>query len=132
MWHDEGENNILNAYFKDTGRPANSWYIGLYQDANALGESDGLGDITELAEANGYARELIDDANWTVANDAADGMQVTFTANGAAWSDIYGWFLTDCANGTAGNLLASEHFSGGPYNVPDGGSLKLTPTVTAA
>jgi hypothetical protein len=125
VWHDEGENNILDAYFKGTNRPA-AWYIGLYTDAVALGESDGLADLTEVS-GSGYARQEMDDADWTLSGDHVTGAQQTFTASGGVWSNVYGWFLTD---GT--NLIASEHFSGGPYTIQDGQSIKITPTITAS
>lgn len=131
VWHDEGENNILNAYLKGTNRPGDSWYLGLYTNSTALAENATLASINELS-GNGYSRQLVQDSEWTVSGSEATGAQKTFTASGGNWTNIYGWFLTNVASGTSGILIASEHFSGGPYNVPDGGSLKLTPHITAS
>lgn len=52
--------------------------------------------------------------------------------SGAAWGNVYGWFLCTVGSGTAGKLLASELFSDGPYNVPDGGTVKVTAKITGA
>ena len=124
IWHDEGENNILDAYFKGANRPA-AWYLGLYTNAVALGEADTLASVVEVA-GNGYARQQLADADWALTADHVTGTQEIFTASGGAWTDVYGWFLTD---GT--RLIASEHFAGGPYTIQNGQSIKVTPTITA-
>ena len=125
IWHDEGENNILDAYFKGANRPA-AWYLGLYMNATALAEDATLASISEVS-GNGYARQQLADADWTLTNDHVTGAQQTFTASGGSWSNVYGWFLTD---GT--KLIASEHFAGGPYTIQNGQSIKVTPTITAS
>lgn len=128
VWHDEGEQLNLDVFFKGAARPANSWYLGLYTNSTALGESATLANITEPSGGN-YARQLINDADWTRTGSEMSGPQKTFAASGGSWT-VYGWFLCDVASGTTGKLLASEHFSDGPYNVPDGGSVKVTPKFT--
>ena len=125
VFHDQGENNILDAYFVNNNRPAGG-YLGLYTNATALGEAAVLGDITEVAGTS-YARQQLADYDWVLNNNQVEGAQQTFAPSGESWAGVTGWFLTDGVI-----LIASEHFADGPYNVPDGGNIKLTPRVTAS
>ena len=128
IWHDEGEQLNLNVFFKGATRPANSWYLGLYTNNTALGESATLTNVTEPS-TGGYSRQLINDADWTLQGSSISAPQKTFAPTGSSWT-VYGWFLCTVATGTEGQLLASEHFSDGPYNVSDGGSVKVTITIS--
>ena len=128
VWHDQGENNILDAYFKGQNRPA-GWYLGLYSNVSALGEAASLADVTEIS-GTGYARQPLIDDDWTLLNDQVTGVQQTFEPASGSWN-VTGWFLTDKAD-TTGKLIASEHFADGPYVVPVGGNIKLTPKITAS
>lgn len=128
-----GETQLLNTYLKGTTRPGSAnLYLGLYTDVAEPGETANLASITELAAANGYARVAMADANWTVTDDLAAQPQQTFTANGANWGNVTGYFICDAANGNTANLLFVEHFSDGPYDILDGMSAKITPAILAA
>ena len=61
-----------------------------------------------------------------------EGHQKTFTAAGGDWGDVYGYFVAHCASGAAGDLIAVETFTDGPYTVTDGLSIKITATVNIA
>ena len=128
---DQGETFLANAALKSAAESANL-YLGLYTDVAEPGETANLASITELAEANGYARIALAAANWTITDDLSEQPQKTFTANGANWGNVSGYFIADCANGTAGNLIAVENFSDGPYNTLDGLSILITPKILTA
>ena len=128
---DQGEWFLANAALKSAAESANL-YLGLYTDVDEPGETANLATITELAEANGYARIALPAANWTITNDLSEQPQQTFTANGANWGNVSGYFITDVANGTTGNLIAVENFSDGPYDTLDGLSILLTPKILTA
>jgi hypothetical protein len=127
-WMDEGKQKNLDCFFKGDARP--SWYLGLYvAPTSQPAEATTLSGLTEPTGGN-YARIQLQDVDWTRTNNVIQAVQKTFACSGAAWGNVYGWFLTTVATGTAGLLLAAEHFSDGPYNVPDGGSVKVTAKVT--
>lgn len=128
---DEGEWFLANAALKSAAESANL-YLGLYTDVTEPGETANLATITELAEANGYARIALPAANWTITDDLAEQPQQTFTANGGDWGNVSGYFLTDANTGNVGNLIAVENFSDGPYNTPDGISILITPKILTA
>ena len=130
-WVDEGETLVGNIFLKKA--TVTDLFIGLYEDVAEPGETDGLAELTEQAVGLGYARQQLVSANWTespVGTFTND--QYTFTASGGAWGDQYGYFICDVTSGTAGNLVAVEDFSDGPYTVNDGWSVKVTPVVVIA
>jgi len=129
-WQDEGKQDNLDIYFVGASRTANSWYLGLYTAPTSQPAESVV--LTGLTEPSGgtYARINLTDANWTRTGNYVQAIQKTFACSGAAWGNVYGWFLCNVASGTAGKLLAVEQFSDGPYNVPDGGSVKVTAKVT--
>lgn len=128
-WCDQGENNILDCYLKGAIRP--SFYLGLFTNTTEPAENATLADLTEPG-AGAYARIQLADVDWTIVNDLATHAQKTFTANGGNFGNCYGYFICTAAAGTSGLLIACELFSDGPYNVLDGGSVKITPKVIAA
>ena len=125
----EGENHLLNTYLKAVTR--GTLYLGLYTDVAEPGESALLSTITELPVASGYARIAIANADVTVVGSLATIAQKTFTASGAIWAGVTGWFMTNVASGTYGPLICVESFSDGPRTILDGLTLKITPTFTA-
>lgn len=131
-WCNEGETAVGNIFLK--AQAGISKYLGLYTDVAEPAEDATLLTITEVPVANGYARIQLLDADWT--EQAIKGefknLEKTFTANGGNWGDVYGYFICDCASGTAGDLLGVEHFSDGPYTVNDGWSVKVTSTLTVS
>lgn len=127
-WCDEGENRVLNILFNATAVDA-SLYMGLYTDAVEPAETATLASLTE-ATGTGYGRITLSRGTWTVTDDHADYAQQTFTA-GSDWGNIYGYFIGTSTDDT-GKLLCVEHFTGGPFNVLNGGSIKITPKITCA
>jgi len=129
-WCNDGENEVLNVFFKGTTRP--SFYLGLYTAPTSEPAEDiTLSGLTEPS-GNNYARIQLQDDDWTVSGDLATHVQKTFSCSGGAWGNVYGWFICDVASGTSGKVFAVGHFADGPYNVPDGGAVKVTVKVTAS
>lgn len=129
-WCDEGETLVGDIVLRKDA--VTDFYLGLYTDTTEPAETATLTTITEVTVANGYARILLTNTDWT--EQATKGeylnIQKTFTANGGNWGNVYGYFLTTVASGTTGKLAEVEHFSDGPYDVNDGWSVKVTPKVT--
>jgi len=128
----EGEIDVVSWYLKNdqTSRGANALYLGLYTDTTEPPETATLATITELA-LTCYARIQLNDADWSGAGDTATNLTKTFTA-GEAWGNVYGYFICNVASGTAGELLFVEHFSTGPFNVANGKTIEITPSITVA
>jgi hypothetical protein len=128
---DEGEGDIGNIYLKNTTQNANL-YLGLYTAPTSEPAEDAV--LTGLTEPTGgtYARIALAPADWTKAGSVFTQVQKTFSATGAAWGNCYGYFICTVATGTAGLLIAVEQFSDGPYNVPDGGAVKVTAKMTVS
>jgi len=129
-WCNEGETQVGNIYLRKDA-VINLW-VGLYKDVAEPAEDATLATITEVPVASGYARIALTNTDWT--EQATKGVfkqiQKTFEASGGDWGDVYGYFLTDVASGTAGKLVSVENFTDGPYTVNDGWSVKVTPQVT--
>lgn len=126
----EGENRLLNLILNQLAQDA-TWYLGLYEDSSEPGETATLAGLTEQAGGTGYARIALTLASFSIADDIATYAQQTFTASGGAWGNQYGYFIGTTSDNT-GKLLFVEHFSDGPYNVNDGGQVKVTPKITCA
>ena len=129
---DEGEIDVGTWYLKNiqTSRGADSLYLGLYLDTTEPLETDILATITELA-LTGYARIQLMDADWSNTGNLFANIAKTFTA-GEAWGNIYGYFICNVPSGTAGKLVAVEHFSTGPFNVANTKTIEITPKITVA
>lgn len=129
-WCDEGETLVGNIFLKKAA--VTDLWVGLYLDTSEPAEDATLSSISEVPVANGYARIALVNTDWTeqATKGIFENLQKIFTANGGDWGSVYGYFLTDCASGTAGKLVSVENFSDGPYAVNDGWSVKVTPKVT--
>lgn len=128
---DDGENRIADIIFDDQAVDS-SLYLGLYTNTSEPAETDSLSAITTPAgSANGYSAITLTRGSWTITADTAAYAQQTFTASGGDWGNCYGYYIATSADGT-GVLMFVEHFSDGPYNVTDGDSVKITPSVTVA
>lgn len=128
-WCDEGENRVAGILFGSTAVDA-TLYMGLYTSPTTEpAETAVVADLTEPS-GGGYARIALTRGTWSVTASAAAYAQQTFTASGGAWGNVYGYFINTDSSGTAGKLLAVEHFSDGPYSIGDGDSIKISPTVT--
>jgi hypothetical protein len=129
----EGRVEMSDIYIENgTPRSADSWYLGLYTDTTEPAITDTLATITELPVANGYARINILDSQWTNVVGVVTAALKTFTNTTANWGNVYGYFLTDVASGTSGNLHWVEHFSTGPFNVSVGQTVDVTAEITLA
>ena len=128
----QGETNVLQVYLGGATRSGSgNLYLGLYTQTTEPAKVDTLATITELPVANGYARIVLADADWTVVDDLATQVQKAFAASGGDWGDVYGYFICDVDSGTSGLLLFAEQFSDGPYNVLDGDTIPVTAQVLA-
>jgi len=132
-WVDVGENRVANILFGAQAVDANT-YMGIYTDAAEPGENANLptqsNPITELSGTD-YARKTLARGTWVITADHADYAQQTYTAGAGGWANCYGYFIASSLD-NSGVLLCVEHFTGGPYNVPEGGAIKITPKVTVA
>ena len=130
-WCDEGETSVGLVYLEGGVQP--DFWLGLYENDPEPAE-DAV--VTDLVEAetpgvNGYSRIQLGNGNWTEGDPGVfTNLEKTFTAAGGNWGVIYGYFITSAPAGTAGLLIAVEHFSDGPYTVNNGWSVKVTPKVT--
>ncbi len=123
---DQGENIALEAIVNKTA-PQNL-VLRLYSSNTTPGESDTEATYTECA-MSGYSAITLTGASWGSASGGSIAFaQQTFTFSGAG--TVYGYYMTQV---TSGLLVYSERFSDGPYTYPSGGgTLKITPTITAA
>ena len=115
---DQGESNLLDAYFRGKNVPT-TFYLGLgYHDEtppSLPAEGSTLADITE-EDGDGYSRIEVErsEIGFPTLQQDVDGdyyvvsKQVTFQNTGTTdWSPINYLFLTDAASGNSGNLLAT-------------------------
>jgi hypothetical protein len=126
---DEGEAEMGDIALKGSPTAYDNLYLGLFTDASEPAEDATLAGLTEPA-SGGYARIAMAKADWTKSGSQFTMLQKTFNCSGAAWGNVYGYFICTVVSGTAGKLWAVELFSDGPYNVPDGGAVKVTPKLT--
>lgn len=125
----EGENRIANILFGSQAVD-DALYIGLYTDSEEPGETAALSGLTEPS-GNGYVRIALTRGSWVITNSIAAYAEQTFTADGGNWGNVYGYFIATSAD-NSGKLLCVENFSDGPYNVFDGDSIKITPSIEVA
>jgi hypothetical protein len=126
--HDEGENRVLNILYEATA--VENYELRLFTSPTiAPVETDAFAAFTEPS-GNGYAViTLTRGTDWTITDDEAVAAQKTFTAAGGAWGNVYGYFT--CV-ASSHEVMHSELFSDGPYNIVDGGSVKVTCKIKAA
>lgn len=128
----EGANKAGEVYVKNGAqRGANSWYLGLYENATEplVTASLPAGDITETTGA-GYSRQTINDADWTVdSTGKCTNVQKTFSPS-ANWANkITGAFICNVATGTGGLLHYVEHSLVGDMTVLSGKPVKIIPEI---
>jgi hypothetical protein len=123
---DQGENLALEMIVNKTA--AQNLILRLYTSNTTPGESDTEATYTECAMA-GYSAITLTGASWGAAAAGSIAFaQQTFTFSGAG--TVYGYYTTQASSGL---LVYAERFSDGPYTYPSGGgTLKVTPTITAA
>lgn len=103
----------------------------LFKSNTTPGETDTTGTYTE-ADFTGYSNITLTGASWTVASGApssASYAQQTFTSSaGSQNQNVYGYYLK---RASSGDLVYSERFSDGPYNIANNGdAIKITPAIT--
>ena len=135
IWTNEGNHLLLDVFAKGATPP--DLYVGLYMTPTTDPGVDGngglaltLADLTEPSEGE-YARILVEPGDWTLVDNLLTAAEVNFVASGLAWGIIYGWFVCDCATGTAGKLIAIEQFLDAPYNVGAAGEVKVVARLRA-
>jgi hypothetical protein len=126
VWHDEGENRVLNILLGSTA-PDTTLYLGLLKNLSAPAEDAILTGLTEPS-GYGYARKALLRTQWTIAANSATYAQQTFLAAGGDWDYITGYFLATSPD-NSGKLLASEYFDT-PLLVVDGKGIKIVPKIT--
>lgn len=108
---DNTEHPVLHLYSNDLDPEDGSF--------GASGENFDSADFTE-ATAAGYAAITLTGAGWTTTQTvgvttAIYNVGVTFSFS--VGEDIYGYYVTDTANG----ILWAERFPGAPFQLPGGG-----------
>jgi len=137
-WCDEGENRVAKILFMATA--VEDYRMGLYKNVAEPSEAATCAALTTTAGitepavvgAGGYERKVLTRGVWSTTGSVAAYSQQTFTAVGASWGSVYGYFITTASAGTAGVLMAVETFTDGPYTINDGDSVKVTPSITIA
>lgn len=128
IFHDEGEEFILDVVFNETQSVPATYYIGL-DDRGTVAEADTLPPAGEPV-GNGYVRQAVnsDATDWTVSQVGGDfqavSKTVVFTAAGGpipAAGNVMNMFLSTTLDDT-GNLVASVVLST-PRIIVNGDSL---------
>jgi hypothetical protein len=118
LWHDEGEQWLLQVAFTEAQSVPANFYIGL--DARtSLAEADTLASLVSEPSTNGYARQPVaSDATadgWAVTQVGGDyratSKTVTFTASGGSIGPVTKMFVCTVVSGTGGKLVASRALS---------------------
>ena len=129
----EGLEYILETAFTELQSVPANFYMGLCEDA-AVAEDAVLADLTELAVADGYARELVasDDTDFTEAATGTNDRKVTtttetFTASGA-WNGVEHVFLGTTID-DSGKLICAAALSVERFLV-NGDSLQVNIIIT--
>lgn len=133
---DEGEQQILDVYFRGAAPPA-GFYIGLCNVTGGvvnMAETLTLATLTGEAAGNGYARQLIERSavGWpSLALDAGDYMvtssEESFVASGGSVGPVNVAFLATSADNT-GRLIAAVDLSVA-RTMAAGETLKVTQKV---
>lgn len=131
---EEGLEYILETAFTELQSVPANFYLGLCEDE--VQETDGLADLTELAVADGYARQTIasDDTDFTEASTGTNDRKVTtttetFTATGT-WNGALYTFL-GTTNDDLGKLICGAALSTERFLV-DGDTLQVSLVITLA
>ena len=106
---DEGEQNLLDAYFRSQNSPS-IFYIRLFNDTPV--ETDSISSLTGEPSTNGYSAQSLgrntsgfptlelNSGDYRVVSD-----QVTFTASGGSWGPVIYATLTTSSD-SSGKLIA--------------------------
>jgi hypothetical protein len=128
---DEGESLMLDTFFRATNKPS-TFFVRLFNDTPV--ETDNLAALANEVSGTGYAAtEITRDSTGfpTLELNSGDyqvvSKQITFLANGSAWTAATYAVLSTTANNT-GKLVAFVALSG-TRTLADGDSLKVTITI---
>lgn len=126
---DLGKYHYLDILFVNVAVDANV-YLGLYKNVAEPAVADGMADLTEVS-GGGYARIALARGTWVRTADEVEYAEQTFTASGASFGEVTGYFICSAASGVSGvSLYSVENFSDGSKEIPDGKSLIITPKIT--
>lgn len=124
----EGEAEVLNRHLKYEGSK-----LKLYTNDVTWAETSTIGSAIELSAGNGGYTQITLTTAWTITTEAGGTSQgvyaeQTFTLTSSCTA--YGYMMTNSGESI---LLAAEAFTDGPYVIPSGGgTIKITPTITAS
>ena len=128
---DEGEELMLDAFFRDAAEPTN-FYLRLFNDTPA--ETDSLSDLTGEPSGNGYAAVTItrDATGWpTLELDSGDWQVVSkscvFLADGGTIGPVI-YAVLATSTDSSGKLVAYNALST-TRTLMDGDSLTVTLTI---
>jgi hypothetical protein len=106
--HDEGEQFLLSTLFAGVAMPTNL-YLGL-DNRTTLAASDTLASLVSEPTVNGYARQAVNSASFTVVFTGgayqANTPIVTFSATGGSWGPVNNLFLATSSD-NSGKLIAT-------------------------
>ena len=126
---DEGKQTVMELVyqFDSTKRGAGNLLCGLFINTGAGGAAgDVLTSASTLSDivpqtGTGYSQATLTNATWVVATDgdtSYTSATTTFTASGADWDDVYGYYIE-----TAGGILLHyEYNASAPVAVANGES----------
>lgn len=123
-----GENITLSYLVGKTATSENLLLKLFTNNITSLSPSDTVSTYTE-AFGGGYSYKTLTGSSWSVENGIATYPTQTWTFTGSV-GNIYGYYLV---RATTGDIVLSEKFSGGPYNVQTNGdniSVSLSITIS--
>jgi len=123
---DGGELIALKALVNHTAQSTNLT-LKLYKSDTTPGNTDTAASYTE-ADFTGYSAATLTGSSWVVTGNPITYAKQTFTSSaGSQNQDVYGYYIVAGAN-----LIYSERFSDGPYNIAnDGDKIEVTPSLGA-
>lgn len=120
------EEIMLKAILNNAAQSENM-VLQLYSSNTTPADTDVIGTYTLVSSNFDNTTYTLTGTSWTIANGSASYAQQTFTATGAA-GNVYGYVVK---RASGGELMWSEKFSDGPYNIQNvGDQIKITPAIT--
>jgi hypothetical protein len=102
--------------------------VKLFTNNATLSVNDTAASYTEVVTGTGgYSYKTLSASSWTISGNIASYPSQTWTFTGAV-GNIHGYYVI---RQTTGDLVFSEKFSGGPYNVQtNGDNISVTINLT--
>lgn len=114
--YNNGEEEVLRAYFDANFTPPSTFYVGLFNDSvDALDDDAVMSDISTEPSDGSYARASLDPStDFTYSFNSANNFQAIatnaqVTVDGVTSQDVDAWFIADASTG--GTLLAAGSLS---------------------